>query len=73
MSILSNYLFKDAKTITDLLNIMGYLFKEGADPTIKSNNNKSPRDIATEHGFRLGAELLGNSNIFWILNYYVLL
>ena len=51
---------------------MGYLFKNGADPTMKSNN-KTPRDIATEHGFKLGAVLLGNSNIFRVLYYNVLL
>ena len=48
------------KTENDLLNIMGYLFKNGADPTVKYKN-KTPKDIATEHGFKLGTALLGNN------------
>jgi len=49
------------KATNEVLDIMGYLFKNGADPTVKSNN-KTPRDVATEHGFKLGAALLGNSS-----------
>ena len=50
---------KPGKTINELLDIMGYLFENGADPTVKSKN-KTPRDIATKNGFKLGAALLGN-------------
>jgi len=50
---------KPVKTTNELLDIMGYLFKHGADPTVKSKN-KTPRDIAIKHGFKLGAALLGN-------------
>jgi len=52
---------KPVKATNELLDIMGYLFKNGADPTVKSNN-KTPRDIASKQGFKLGAALLGNSS-----------
>jgi len=47
------------KATNEVLDIMGYLFKHGADPTVKSKN-KTPRDIAKKYGFKLGAALLGN-------------
>jgi len=47
------------KTTNELLDVMGYLFKNGADPTVKSNQNKTPKHIAIEHGFKLGIALLG--------------
>ena len=65
--------FKDmepVKTTNKLLDIMGYLFENGADPTVKSKN-KTPRDIATKNGFKLGAALLGNIATDWVLNYDV--
>jgi len=54
------------KTTNDFMDIMGHLFKHGANPTVKSNlktMSKTPRDIATEHGFKLGATLLGNDSL----------
>jgi len=44
---------------------MGYLFKNGADPTVKSNQYKTPKDIAIKHGFKLGTALLGNSTEYF--------
>ena len=59
------------KATNDLLDIMGYLFKNGADPTMKSNQDKTPKDIAIKHGFKLGTALLGNSTEYLIVYTYL--
>ena len=46
----------------DLLDIIGCLFNNGADPTVKCKVGRTPRNVATQNGFKLGETLLGNSN-----------
>ena len=46
----------------DMLDIIGYLFNNGGDPTVKCNVGWTPRDIATQSNFKLGAALFGNLN-----------
>lgn len=46
----------------DLLDIIGCLFNNGADPTVKCKIGRTPRNLATQNRFKLGATLLGNSN-----------
>ena len=46
----------------DLLDIIGCLFNNGADPTVKCEMGRTPRIVATQNGFKLGETLLGNSN-----------
>ena len=59
------------KATNEVLDIMGYLFINGADPTVKSKN-KTPRDIVTKHGFKLGAALLGNKfESYDTFNFYI--
>ena len=45
----------------DLLNIIGYLFKNGADPTFKSKAGMTPKVIAAMHKFKIGSALFGES------------
>ena len=45
-----------------MLDIIGCLFNNGADPTVKCKVGKTPRDIAIEKNFKLGAALIGNLN-----------
>ena len=45
----------------DLLNIIGYLFKNGANPTIKAKMGLTPKEIADMHKFKIGSALLGES------------
>ena len=54
----------------DLLDIIGCLFNNGADPTVKCKVGKTPRDVATRNRFKLGATLLGKLEL---LNCMVLL
>ena len=46
----------------DMQNIIGCLFNNGADPTVKCKAGRTPRDIATQNNFKLGAALFGNLN-----------
>ena len=46
----------------DLLDIIGGLFNNGADPTVKCKMGRTPRDIAIHNDFKLGAALFGNVN-----------
>ena len=46
----------------DMLDIIGYLFNNGANPTVKCNVDWTPRDFATQSNFKLGAALFGNLN-----------
>jgi len=48
--------------MNDLLNIIGCLFNNGADPTFKCKTGRTPRDVATENNFKLGAALFGKLN-----------
>ena len=43
-----------------MLNIIGMLFEHNADPTIKSNEDKTPKEVAITHNFKIGAALFGN-------------
>ena len=43
----------------DLLDIIGCLFDNGANPTTESKMGRTPRDVATRNDFKLGATLLG--------------
>ena len=45
-----------------MLDIIGYLFNNGANPTVKCNVDWTPRDFATQSNFKLGAALFGNLN-----------
>ena len=46
----------------DMLDIIGCLFKNGTDPTVKCKVHKTPRDVAIQNNFKLGAALIGNLN-----------
>ena len=48
--------------INDLLNVIGHLFNNGADPTAKCKMGRTPRYIAMQTGFKLGAALFGKLN-----------
>ena len=47
----------------DLLDIIGDLFNNGADPTVKCKMGRTPRDVAIQNDFKLGAALFGNISI----------
>ena len=49
-----------------MLDIVGCLFNNGADPTVKCKVGMTPRDTAMQSNFKLGAALIGN------LNYYII-
>lgn len=48
--------------INDLLDVIGHLFNNSADPTVKCKMGRTPRNIATQTGFKLGATLFGKLN-----------
>ena len=50
------------KKTNNLLDIIGYLFNNGADPTVKCNMGMMPRDIAIQNNFKLGTTLFGSLN-----------
>ena len=52
-----------AKMTKDMQNIIGCLFNNGADPTVKCKAGRTPRDIATQNNFTLGAALFGNLHL----------
>lgn len=44
----------------DLLNIIGCLFENGADPMAKCNMGRTPRDVTILNNFKIGTILFGN-------------
>ena len=60
-----HFSFKDITPVNltnDLLDIIGGLFNNGADPTVKCKMGRTPKDIAIQNDFKLGAALFGNVN-----------
>ena len=53
---------QDQNLTEDMLDIIGCLFKNGADPTVKCKVHKTPRDVAIQNNFKLRATLIGNLN-----------
>ena len=44
------------------MDIVGCLFNNGANPTVKCKVGMTPRDIVMQSNFKLGAALIGNLN-----------
>ena len=44
----------------DSLNIIELLFEHNADPTMKSDEEKTPKEEAVANNFKTGAVLFGN-------------
>jgi len=55
--------------VRDLLDVIGCLFKNGADPTIKCSKGLTPRAIADVHKFKIGSALLGKLMILRLTNF----
>ena len=49
-----------SKALYNCLNIIGLLFEHDANPTIKSNEEKTPKEVAVASSFKVGAILFGN-------------
>ena len=49
-----------SKALYNSLNIIGLLFEHDANPTIKSNDEKIPKEMAVTNSFKIGAVLFGN-------------
>ena len=45
----------------DMVDIIGCLFNNGADPTVKCKDGRTPKDIV-KNNFKLGAALFGKLN-----------
>ena len=55
--------------VRDLKAIIGCLFSNGADPTVKSGIGLTPRQIADVHGFKVGSALLSKLMISKFSNF----